>query len=183
MLLEKEGLVDIRPRRRPRVATIDMEEVREIYLVRNVLFGKIAIDVIEHALDTDLKKLRAALDRMRKSHRSSDLDGYLWANVDFYNCMTDAANNRTAKRILDSLLLRTLRLRRLSLSLPDRLDKSLFHHVQLVDAFEDNDAPLAAALIRSNHLQALATLESYLTEKNLRKPAFRRIRRTTPEDI
>jgi DNA-binding GntR family transcriptional regulator len=125
MLLEKEGLVDIPPRRRPCVASLAMDEVRDIY-------------------------------------RARDLNGYVWANVDFYDRNTQLANNRAVKRILDSLLLRTLRLRRLSLSQPGRLQKSLDDHIRLVKAYEDGDANLAAALIRSNHINALTALEKCL---------------------
>jgi DNA-binding GntR family transcriptional regulator len=99
---------------------------------------------------------------MESACRDDDLNGFVWANVDFYDRNTQLGNNRTVKRILDSLLLRTLRLRRLSLSQPGRLRKSLDDHTRLVKAYEDRDANLAAALIRSNHINALAALETCL---------------------
>src|SRR5690242_9948934 len=37
MLLEKEGLVEIPPRRRPRVARIDLKEIEDLYTIREVL--------------------------------------------------------------------------------------------------------------------------------------------------
>ncbi len=88
----------------------------------------------------------------------------MWANVEFYEYSTQIAGNRLIKRIVDSLLLRTLPLRRLSLSQPGRLQKSLDDHVRLFRAFEERDGALAAALIRSNHQTALATLERALVE-------------------
>lgn len=160
MLLEKEGLVDIPPRRRPRVANLPLENIREIYRVRAALFEAVAIEVVEKASDAEMGRLRELLEAMRAVR--GDLTGYMWANVEFYNAFTTIAQNRTAKRMIDSLLLRTLRFRRLSLSRPQRMDKSLANHAQLVDACEERDARLAAALIRSNHLHALAALESYL---------------------
>ena len=161
MLLEKEGLVDIPPRRRPRVAVLDPKEVREIYTVRAALFAQVAEEVAVTATAEQITELRSVLGVMQNAAVTADLDGYLWGNVAFYNFLTVVGNNRVAKRIIDSLLLRTLRLRRLSLSLPHRLDRSIANHVQLVDAFADRDAPLAAALIRSNHLHALEALTDY----------------------
>ena len=97
---------------------------------------------------------------MERTCRARDLNGYVWANVDFYDRNTQLANNRAVKRILDSLLLRTLRVRRLILSQPGRMQNSLDDHVRLVKAYEDGDANLAAALIGSNHINALAALET-----------------------
>jgi DNA-binding GntR family transcriptional regulator len=162
MLLEKEGLVDIPPRRRPYVASLAMEEVRDIYRARAALFELIATDVARSVTPAGIATLRAAFSEMKRTCRAGDLNGYVWANVDFYDRNTQLANNRTVKRILDSLLLRTLRLRRLSLTQPGRLQQSLDDHIRLMKAYEDRDAHLAAALIRSNHINALAALEKCL---------------------
>lgn len=163
MLLEKEGLVDLPPRRRPRVATLAVDEVREIYRARAALFELIAADVARSASNAEIESLRVPLKEMEQAFVAGDLNGFVWANVDFYDRNTQLANNRTVKRILDSLLLRTLRLRRLSLSQAGRMQRSYDDHTRLLKAYEDRDANLAAALIRSNHINALAALEACLT--------------------
>lgn len=164
MLLEKEGLVHIPPRRRPRVAVLGRTEVREIYRARAALFELIATDVAHFASPEGIALLRATLNEMERASRTGDLNGYVWANVDFYDRNTQLANNKIVKRLLDSLLLRTLRLRRLSLSQPGRMRQSIDDHIRLVKAYEDRDANLAAALIRSNHINALAALEKCLPD-------------------
>jgi DNA-binding GntR family transcriptional regulator len=164
MLLEKEGLVQIPPRRRPRVVSLDVSEVRDIYRARAALFQVIAVDVARNGQAEDIAELREPLSAMEQAARSNDLNGFVWANVDFYDRNTQLAENKTVKRILDSLLLRTLRLRRLSLSRPGRMQSSLDDSTRLVKAYEDRDANLAAALIRSNHMSALAALEKCLPE-------------------
>jgi DNA-binding GntR family transcriptional regulator len=161
MLLEKEGLVDVPPRRRPRVVILSIAEIREIYRARAALFELIAADTVRSASADDLAGLRHLLDGMRRGWKRHDLDAYVWANVDFYDRNTQLANNRTVKRILDSLLLRTLPLRRLSLSRPGRMERSFDDHRRLLQAYDDRDANLAAALLRSNHINALAALETY----------------------
>ncbi|MBT9290375.1 GntR family transcriptional regulator [Prosthecodimorpha staleyi] len=162
MLLEKEGLVDVPPRKRPRVASPALAEIREIYRARAVLFEMIAADVAAAITPEGLQALREHFAAMEAAHREGDLNGFVWANVDFYELNTQLANNRTVKRILDSLLLRTARLRRLSLSQPGRMARSFDDHARLIKAYEDGDPQLAAALIRSNHINALAALEAYL---------------------
>lgn len=162
LLLEKEGLVEIPPRRRPRVLTYDLQQVREIYQTRGALLALAAADLASRATADELESLREILVAMGEAQR--DVSAYVWANVEFYEYSTQIAGNRLIKRIVDSLLLRTLPLRRLSLSQPGRLQKSLDDHVRLFRAFEERDGALAAALIRSNHQTALATLERALVE-------------------
>jgi DNA-binding GntR family transcriptional regulator len=162
MLLEKEGLVDVPPRKRPRVAVPNLQDIREIYRARAALFELIATDVARTVTEEGLQQLRQSLAAMQEAYRAGDVSAFVWANVDFYDHNMVLANNRTVKRILDSLLLRTARLRRLSLSQPGRMERSCDDHVRLLKAYEDRDATLAAALIRSNHISALAALETYL---------------------
>ena len=162
MLLEKEGLVEIPPWRRPRVASVDMDRLREIYRLRAALYVHIAHDIADRASDDQIASLLPALTEMEASCAVLDTDRYVWANVAFYDCVTQIAANGTAKRILDSLLLRTLPFRRLSLSQPGRMARSLEDHRHLVRAWMMRDGDLAAALLRTNNKQALATLERSL---------------------
>lgn len=69
------------------------------------------------------------------------------------------AVSRQVKRILDSLGLRTMQLRHLSLSQPERLEQSLINRQLQVRAYEERDAPLAMALARTTVFGALAAIE------------------------
>ena len=163
LLLEHERLVEIPPRRRPRAMSLDIEEVREIYRTRAALLEFIAIDVARLATDAGIAQLREAADAMGRGAEANDFNAVFWANVQFHEINTCLSRNRTVKRIIDSLLLRTLPLRRLSLSQPGRLAESIEDHRRLVSAYLDRDANLAAAILRSNHSSALKRLESVLS--------------------
>lgn len=169
MLLEKEGLVEMPPRRRPRVACFDLDNIREIYRVRASLFEHIAADIVQKASGAEIASLKPLLAEMKRACVARDIIEYAWANIDFFDRVTQISHNKTVKSILDSLLIRTLPLRRISLSQPGRLERSLADHTLLVKAYEDRDINLAAALLRSNNIQALGVLEAQLsTTKNLR---------------
>jgi DNA-binding GntR family transcriptional regulator len=163
ILLEREGLVDIPPRRRPRVRILAFDEIRDIYEARAALFGLMGQAVALHASPEDLAGLQSRLDTLRDHYNRHDLEAFLWANVDYFDLVTELARNRTIRAILDSLLLRTLPLRRLSLSLPGRMASSLDDASRLVRAFEQRDANLAAALIQSNHINAFKALEAHFS--------------------
>ena len=161
MLLESEGLVDIPPRRRPRAHVPTMVEVREIYRTRTVLFELMATDSARSATEADIAVLNDILDRMRRAVATDDVVNYAWLSVEFHDRDTAMSGNATAKRIHDSLLLRTLSMRRLSVGQPGRLQKSLDDHIQLVRAYEAHDSHLAGAILRANHIASLAGLERY----------------------
>lgn len=162
LLLEKEGLVSVPPRRRPRVIVLGVQDVREIYRTRGALLEFIAADVASLATEEDIEALVAIGGKMQGAYKVGDLNAYLWANVEFHDLNTNISRNRTVKRIIDSLLLRTLPLRRLSLSKPAWVYGSLDDHLRLVKAYRNRDPNLAAALLRSNHMSALERLEACL---------------------
>ena len=161
ILLENEGLVDIAPRRRPRVHEHSMAEVSEIYRTRTALFELMATDLAARATDRDVALLREILTRMRKACRLGDIIAFAWLSVEFHDNETRLSGNATAKRIHDSLLLRTLAMRRISLSHPGRMKESLEDHVRLVDAYEKHDSFMASAILRSNHTVALSKIQDY----------------------
>jgi DNA-binding GntR family transcriptional regulator len=161
ILLENEGLVDIPPRRRPRAHVHTLTEVSEIYRTRTALFELMAADLAAKATEEHIALLRGILKRMEKAAEIGDAVAFSWLSVEFHDHDTRASGNQTAKRIHDSLLLRTLAMRRISLSLPDRMARSLEDHIQLVKAYENRDSHLAGALIRANHMAALSALEKH----------------------
>jgi DNA-binding GntR family transcriptional regulator len=159
MLLEKEGLVEIRARRRPRVASIDPGPVREIYRVRAVLSGVVAELICAKATDEELRELREGYAPMLAAAEAGDVDAYFWANVRFNDRATEIAGNATLKRMLESLGLRVLQLRHLSMSAPSRLAQSAADHARLLQAYEERDVELAAPLHRSIIMGAVRALE------------------------
>jgi DNA-binding GntR family transcriptional regulator len=164
VILEKEGLVEILPRRRPRVADLSISEIREIYRVRAAMLGLIAAEVVRLATDAEIAELRHKLQEMERAAAAGDRDAYYWGNVGFHERFAEIAHNKTLQRILETLVLRSLRLRRLTLTQPDRMARSLADHMRLVGALEDRDAELASALIKANVLGALKLLEQLLAD-------------------
>jgi DNA-binding GntR family transcriptional regulator len=160
MLLEKEGLVEMPPRRRPRVADLSLKEIRDIYRVRANLLELIAGDIAREASDEEIRSLLPMVEAMEAAARADDVNAFFWANVYFHERNTELAKNRIVKKVIDSLLLRTLRLRRIGLSYPGRLQQSAEDHERLYRAYAKRDWNLAAALVRSNHISGLAALEN-----------------------
>ncbi len=171
VMLEKEGLVEIPPRRRPRVSNHSRAEIREIYRVRAAMLSLVASEASERASADELAELRAIVTGMERAAMTGDRDGYYWGNVRFHERFAELSGNRTMLRLLDSLVLRSLRFRRLTLSNPERVRRSIADHSRLVGALEDRDPMLASALASANVLGALRTLEAMLDEEGRFIPA------------
>lgn len=158
MILANEGLVYIVPRRRPRVASLDFERAREIYRLRATLNALVAEDIAQHATDANLDVLRSDLDVMVQAVEANDPTAYFWVNASFHERAARINGDVTLKRTIDSLGLSVLRLRRHSLAMPNRMERSLQDHLRLMRAFEESDADLAAAVARSIITQAFRAL-------------------------
>ncbi|MEU3984366.1 GntR family transcriptional regulator [Streptomyces sp. NPDC026672] len=158
-VLEREGLVEIVARKRPRVRRLGIEEVRDIYELRGELYGLVSRRIVERCTDAQLGELASAQARLEEAGATGDLDAYFWHNVGFRNTEARIAANEIVRGVLDSVGIRTLQLRHLSLSLPGRLETSLADHRRLMQAYTDRDAELASALTRSIVRRGLAAVE------------------------
>lgn len=159
MLLESEGLVEIRARKRPRVASFTAERVREIYFVRKNLLALVGALVAERITDAGLVDLRERLGRMLVDAEAGDIDSYFWGHVDLQSQFLVIAGNEILADILDSLALRTLVLRHASLAHPGRLKASVADQVRILEAIEARDQELTAMLLSRATVSALAAID------------------------
>ncbi|MEW2547794.1 GntR family transcriptional regulator [Streptomyces sp. NPDC047002] len=176
-ILEREGLVEVKARRRPRVRRLGIVEVREIYELRAELYALVSRRIVQHCPDTagdratggpgagggtagGLDELGAAQAELEAAAAAGDPERFFWAIVGFRNTEARLAANETVRGVLDSVGIRTLQLRHLSLSLPGRVETSVADHRRLMRAYTDREADLAAALTRSIVRRSLAALES-----------------------
>ncbi|MGW4485322.1 GntR family transcriptional regulator [Amycolatopsis sp. NPDC004368] len=159
LLLERESLVIVPPRRRPYVSPVDMRQVREIYEIRGSLYALVSELVVARATDEEIDGLRAWQKVLADDAERGDVHAYFWHNVGFRNAEASLSQNGELQRRLSSLGLQMHRFRHLSLSLPGRLLHSVADHERLVNAYADRDAPLAAAVSRSLVLRGYRAIE------------------------
>lgn len=159
LLLEKQGLVTIPPRRRPYVTRLSLAEVREIYQVRAHLYMLVAELIVNNASDEAIQSLRSYQQRLEEAARDGDREAYFWRSLSFRATEAEICGNRQLQQTLDSLGLRTLQLRHRSLMPPGRLTQSSLDHARLLRAYEERDSLLAMAMSRSLNLGALSAIE------------------------
>jgi DNA-binding GntR family transcriptional regulator len=160
VLVANHGLITIEPRRSPRVSAVELSDVRDIYQLRASLYALAAELIVERASDEQLRALSRCFDELAAAHAAGDVDRYFWANVRFRDTEVEISGNAQLKRLLDTLRLRTHQLRHYSLSLPQRLNRSLVGHELLLRAYDDRDAQLAVSINRWIVLGALRAIEA-----------------------
>ncbi|MET7575632.1 GntR family transcriptional regulator [Streptomyces sp. NPDC005492] len=178
MLLEQEGLVEMKARRRPRVAALSVQDIRDVYEVRKQLLAMLAGLFVERATDEELAELRTRVERMRELADAGEVDTYFWSHVQLQERMAEIVGNATLKQILDSLALRTLMLRHLSLTRSGRLAHSIDDQERLIQAYEERNAELASALIAGVTVRALRAVEEQLAQDAAPRRKPRRGHRT-----
>ncbi len=154
MLLEKEGLVEVPPRRRPRVAHITFHEIEEIYEIRAHLNGLMMELFTRNAGAAGIAAARTAYERMRAAGAAGDAEAFFSERAALHDVWAEWCGNATLKRTLATWRAR-LSLRRLGADRPEHIQRSLLDHERLMLAIEEHDAALATALIRSMTLIGL----------------------------
>lgn len=157
MLLEKEGLVEIPPRRRPRVAHISLDEVEELYQIRAVLNGMMIALFVRHASEEELQEMASLHDKVRHS-ASSSLDTFQEDRRRLHNYWLDHCGNRSLRNLLSTYKMR-MSVGRLVNYEPEDVERSLVDHARLVTACFDRDEELATALLKSMTLSGLAAIK------------------------
>jgi GntR family transcriptional regulator, trigonelline degradation regulator len=153
--LESEGIIDNIPNRGPVVATLSRAQAKEVYEVRQALEALAAKLFALNATEKQVEELGKATETLAPAYRSGEVNEILSAKDVFYGALYSGCGNAVAPQMLTILNARINLLRRVSLSAPDRFEKSLREMRRLMEAIRkrDGDAAWSAA---SDHVQNAA---------------------------
>jgi len=138
--LEAEKLIVLIPHRGPVVASISLEEARDIYGLRRLLESHAAEQFALRASDAEIKRLALAVARLGSAVRKRAAAEVLRAKTDFYAILLSGARNALIQETLQGLLSRISLLRGTSLMLPERLPTSLEEIQALLACIQARDA-------------------------------------------
>jgi DNA-binding GntR family transcriptional regulator len=148
MLLEKEGLVEIPPRRRPRVARIDLKEIEDLYAIREVLNDLVIRQFIANARSAEIEGMRFICEEMRVAARGGDQRRFRDRRVALFIYWEAHCGNESLRQLLRRSKMR-LSVTRLAREYPEDVEQMLEDNLRLASACEARDVDLATALIRS----------------------------------
>ena len=156
--LTEAGLLENRVHYGPSVVQMDLERIRELYVVRNAIEGlAIRAVALKHS-NHDLLELRVLIEKMAAQAESGDLAGLVEAELEFHQALWRMAGNPYIEKMANLLFDHM----RLALILDNggyvNLSDVAREHLPLVEAIASGDPDEAA---RSLTTHIMGSLEKY----------------------
>lgn len=157
MLLEKEGLVEIPPRRRPRVARIGLDEIEELYQIRVELAGLMIRQFVRNADEEELQATVELYKEMCRKAEGDDIGAWLDSRRRMHDYWADHCGNESLRKLLNTWKMRMSVGRLVGPRVSD-VERSMLDHRCLVLACLERDVRLASALMHSMTLSGLSAI-------------------------
>jgi DNA-binding GntR family transcriptional regulator len=167
-LLEADGMVNTVPHRGPVVSTISLEEARQLYDARAVLEGFAGRECARLRDPAVVRRMGAALTRLKAAFAKPDMIAVLEAKTDFYAALIGGCQNTFIERMLKPLHDRITLLRITSMSQPKRVNKSLREVTAIWRAIQSGDEDLAERRC-VDHIKAAAIAALDMIERSTAK--------------
>jgi DNA-binding GntR family transcriptional regulator len=154
IILEGQGLVEVKPRRGIRVLPISTADLEEIYAILTELESLSAWQVAKRGIsEEDLELLRDYVDAMDEALKAGDRVS--WANAEdmFHRKLASLSGNRRLETIVATYSDQVHRARMLTLHIRPAPHASNAEHRALVDAIAAGDADLARDLHRRHRTE------------------------------
>ena len=164
--LEAEGLIRLVPRRGAFVAELSITELKEIYLIREVLEGLAAELAVPNLDPSTFHQLESLLEQMEEATAQQDFSRLLELNRAFHFTIYESSRCPLLLQIIASLWDRSSLCRRVYLYLPGRASQALAEHKEIYQASKQGDAQWAHQAVRKNVRQ---TIEGILARINQEK--------------
>ena len=174
-ILEKDGMVQILPRRGAQVTRLNVDEVNEIFEIRTSLFGLAAQLFAKRGNQRELEELRNGVDRLQYLANDDQVDDYVSAVYRLNMAIAQSSGNKHLRNMMFSLAHQTLRYSRLGLSTPKRRQQSARNWRRLCTALLHKD-PVAAQqaaelLVTQSRDTAVRLLREQEEQRRVRAPA------------
>lgn len=155
IILEGQGLVEVRPRRGIRVLPISAADMEEIYAILTELESLAAHDVAKRGCaPEDIAELRGYIAEMDEALDADDRQRWAGADDRFHRTLVRLAGNRRLQTIVATYFDQAHRARMLTLYIRPAPRQSNRDHRALVDAIERGDAEEARRIHRAHRITA-----------------------------
>lgn len=153
--LEATGLVQIYPRRGVFVAQFSVDELREIYFIRQTLEEAATRAAVPNLSSQTLAHLASLIEQMEQVTAAQEFGKLLDINRSFHFAIYEGAHSPLMLKIISDLWDRCTLYRRLYTYQPPHAARSMMEHQELYAACKDGQAMVAGQLMRE-HLRQFA---------------------------
>ena len=146
--LQREGLIDLIPRRGCFVAQLQQADVDQIFSILALLEGEAAAEAAHNMSAAQLRKIEHLHGQMMSRAKAGAHQRYSEANGDFHDLLQVVSGNAWRRRMVNDLR-RVLRLSsHTSLNRVGRLEQSFAEHAELMEALRRKDGDRAREIMR-----------------------------------
>jgi DNA-binding GntR family transcriptional regulator len=161
-ILEGEGQVTYQPHRGYFVTELDVDDLREVYRIRDLLESEAVRVAVPLLTDSDLDRLEAAADGVDRADQSGDLLAMTQANREFHFTLLEAADMPRLVRLSRVLWDATDAYRSRYYSDAGHRQSVHDEHRAVVAAARARDAEEVVSLLRNHREHAVAAVSQTL---------------------
>lgn len=156
MVLEAQGLVEVRPRRGIRILPLSAQDMREIYQILTELEGLAAEQAAARKLTrAEVKAVEKTLAEMEAALETDDRESWAAADKRFHQLLLALSANRRLEALVESYNDQVHRARMLTVRLRPSPVKSNRDHRALFEAIKAGDRRRARALHTAHRKEAM----------------------------
>lgn len=159
--LELEGLVRIIPNRGAFVEGISEQDIKDIYEIRARLEGLCAKWAAAAITAEQIAELEENIYLVDFHAQKKNYGQILELDNKFHEVLYQASGSRMLNHELSAFHHYVERVRKITLSMPERVVKSNDEHKKIVEALKQHDAEEAERLATSHMLNTIANMDKY----------------------
>lgn len=164
MRLEHEGFIERLPNGRLRVATLDIRDLEQLYVVRASVEGLAARLATPLLRTVDLEHMGSSVEEMERCVKKRNAAGAIAAGQQFHDVITRECGNQPLVDVLEGLRARISRFRAVVASFDDYDPDRVNEHRRILKAFYQRNAEQAEAEMIRHVQRSAAVLVSRLRQ-------------------
>lgn len=169
LMLESQGLLELRPRKGVRILPVSPDDMAEIYDVLTELECLAARNAADKKYsEADLRPLARAIEDMEVAVQQKDLESWAEADDRFHHTLVSLGGNSRASSMFDMMNGQVRRARTVTLFMRPLPVQSNEDHRQVYEAIKSGDASTADAVHRAHRQNAKNMMLELLQRHRLR---------------
>ena len=151
--LERDGLIEIRPRRGIFVLRKTLDEILEMIVAWAALESMAARLAAETASDAELASLRKLAAKYSVTRAGAHISEYSDDNIRFHQRILEISHCKLLKTMADGLFIHMHAVRQRAMGEGDRVTRSIVDHMEIIEALEAREADVAASKVREHTMR------------------------------
>ena len=167
--LERDGLVEYVLHRGVVVRAFTIDDIEEIFTIRNAMMMLILPSIIEHVTDEKIQALRDILNQMDSEYAKEDADALAISNRMFHGTIEHLSDKLRILRVIDSQEEYIKRFSAVTIASVIRRTNAHQEHHEMVDLLERRDLEGLKELMQHHLEESKETCLAAVRERNKNK--------------